>query len=39
MQSERMRELLLHQNYKVISENKSSGPNSMKAIISDVGDL
>ena len=39
MQSERMRELLLHSNFKVISENKSKGPNQLKAIISDVGDL
>ncbi len=39
MQSERMRELLLHTNYKVITQNKSRGPNTMKPIISDVGDL
>ena len=39
MNSEQMGQLLLHQNFKNIPENKGRGPNTMKAIFSDVGDL
>ena len=39
MNSEKMGQLLLHDNFKSIPENKGRGPNTMKAIFSDVGDL
>lgn len=39
MNSEKMGALLLHDNFKNIPENKGRGPNTMKAIFSDVGDL
>ncbi len=34
-----MKSLLLHDNYKHIGENKGVGPNPMKPLFSDVGDL
>jgi hypothetical protein len=34
-----MKALLLHDNYKNIGENRNTGPNPMKPLFSDVGDL
>ena len=34
-----MKELLLHNNYRVIKENPQKGPNLLNSIISEVGNI
>lgn len=39
MQSDQMKALLLHGNFGSIPGNTNTGPNPMKPLFSDVGDL